>query len=343
MFHQILQRPKKAYQKYLRDHFLPCTVFCRDPLVMVSYDTDFTRNAPAFLAVFARSRAKTIHVFLQLGWEHETPKNAEPFAQQIKDILAQCGRLKVTVLANSENEERVLSALGLHAVFCNQNAFVDENRYPVLKRPKKFDALYIARLSPFKRHPLAAKIKSLHLIGFKVWWIPDEEKYSEDIVSNQLKHAVWTRFVDAKNIPAEIAAARCGLCLSAVEGAMFVSIEYLLCGIPVVNTANIGGRDVLFPDFAVKTVPDTPEAVAAAVQEFAEHAPEPEKIRAAALEKMKVHRETFRRLLNEAMAPKTFPDSSPLPHKLFLRCTKTPLQLLRYGLRNPGPGIPPGS
>jgi len=116
---------------------------------------------------------------------------------------------------------------------------------------------------------------------------------------------------------------------------MFVSIEYLLCGIPVVNTPNIGGRDVLFPDFAVKTVPDTPEAVAAAVQEFVEHPPEPEKIRAAVLEKMKVHRETFRRLLNEAMAPKTFPDSCPLPHKLFLRCTKSPLQLLRYGLRIP--------
>ena len=334
MFHQILQRPKKAYQKYLRDHFLPCTVFCRDPLVMVSYDTDFTRNAPAFLAVFARSRAKTIHVFLQLGWEHETPKNAEPFAQQIKDILAQCGRLKVTVLANSENEERVLSALGLHAVFCNQNAFVDENRYPVLKRPKKFDALYIARLSPFKRHALAKKVSSLHLVGIPSS-LEKEKAYVDDILFNQLKHAVWTRFVKAKDIPKEIAAARCGLCLSAVEGAMFVSIEYLLCGIPVVNTANIGGRDVLFPDFAVKTVPDTPEAVAAAVQEFAEHAPEPEKIRAAALEKMKVHRETFRRLLNDAMAPHAFPDSRPIPHKLILRCTKTPLQFLRYGIRKP--------
>ncbi len=335
MFRQILQRLKKFYQKHIPEHFLPCTVFCRDPLVLASYDTDFTKNAPAFLAVFSKSRAKTIHVFLQLGWEHETPKNAEPFAQQIKDILAQCPRLKITVLANSENEERVLSNLGLHAVFCNQNAFVDESRYPVLKRPKKFDAIYIARLSPFKRHPLAAIIKSLRLIGEKCTWFSGDRIYSDEMLSNQLKHAVWTSHVNAKKIPAEIAAAHCGLCLSAVEGAMFVSIEYLLCGVPVVNTANIGGRDALFPDFAVKTVPDTPEAVAAAVREFVERAPEPEKIRAAALEKMKVHRETFRRLLNEAMAPETFPGSRPLPHKLILRCTKSPLQLLRYGLRMP--------
>jgi len=335
MFRQILQRLKRFYQKCCRKLFLPCTVFCRDPLVLASYDTDFTKNAPVFLAAFSKSRAKKIHVFLQLGWEHETPKNAESFAQQIKDIQAQCDRLKITVLANSENEERILSCLGLNVVFCNQNAFVDESRYPVLKRQKKFDAIYIARLSPFKRHPLAANIKSLRLIGFKSWWIPNEEKYSDEILSHQLKHAVWTRFVDAKNIPAEIAAAHCGLCLSAVEGAMFVSIEYLLCGVPVVNTRNIGGRDVLFPDFAVKTVPDTPEAVAEAVREFAEHAPEPEKIRAATLEKMKVHRETFRRLLNDAMAPHTFPDSRPIPHKLLLRCTKSPFQFLRYGLRKP--------
>ena len=329
----MMQLLREWYKKHVASCYLPCTVFNRDPLVLVSYDRDFIRNAAAFLEAFSESHAKTIHVFLQLGWEHETPKNSETFVQQIKDIQAQCDRLKITILANSENEVRVLSGLGLHTVFCNQNAFVDESRYPILKLPKKYDAIYIARLSPFKRHLLAAKIQSLRLVGSKCWWVPGEEKYSDEIITNHLKHAVWSPHVNAGNIPAEVAAAHCGLCLSQVEGAMFVSIEYLLCGIPVVNTANLGGRDVLFSDFSVKTVPDTPEAVAEAVQGFVEHAPDPEKIRAAALEKMKPHRETFRRLLNEAMAPETFPDSRPLPHKLLLRCTKTPLQYLRYGLR----------
>ena len=113
---------------------------------------------------------------------------------------------------------------------------------------------------------------------------------------------------------------------------MFASIEYLLCGVPVVNTKNLGGRDELFPDFAAKTVPDTPEAVADAVRDFAEHPPAPEKIRAATMEKMKPHRETLRNLLNEAMNPKKFPASRSFPHKLLLRCTMTPFDLLRYGL-----------
>lgn len=331
MLHNILSVLKKQYSQFTKKHILPCTVFCRDPLVLASYDSDFTSNAPAFLEVFAKSRAKSIHVFLQLGWECETPKNALPFAEKIKAALEQCDRLKITVLANSPNEEHVLSGLGLNCIQCHQNAFVDERRYPIISREKKYDAIYIARVTPFKRHALARLVSSLRLIGDPAY-LKSEKEYSDDILFNQLKHARWTAHVNGKNIPGEIAQARCGLCLSQVEGAMFVSIEYLLCGIPIVNTRNIGGRDELFPDFAVKTVADTPEAIADAVKSFAEHAPDPQKIRAATLEKMKPQRETFRNLLNAAMSPKKFPESRPIPHKLLLRCTKSPLDLLRYGL-----------
>ena len=328
---------KKRYQRFTSKRYLPCTVFCRDPLVLVSYDTDFLRSASAFLDVFAESRAKSIRVFLQLGWEHETPKNAEPFAAAVKDILAECDRLRVTVLANSENEVTVLSGLGLDVVLCNQNAFVDETRYPALSLPKRFDAVYIARLTPFKRHALAAKVESLLLIG-QFAWLQQEKPYARELLDVHLKHAVWKNHVDASDIPSEIATARCGLCLSEAEGAMFVSIEYLLCGIPVVNTPNIGGRDLMFPDFAVKTVPADPDAVAEAVREFAAQAPQAEEIRAATLEKMNAHRQVFRRLLNDAMAPNKFPAEAVLPHKLLLRCTKTPGQFLRYGLRAPRGG-----
>ncbi|MBO4631023.1 MAG: hypothetical protein J5858_03785 [Lentisphaeria bacterium] len=332
MIHKILSRLKKKYKRYVKRYYLPCTVFCRNPLVLVCFESDFIRNAKPFLDVFAKCRAKSIRVFLQLGWEHETPEHSVAFAESLKSIQAQCDRLKITLLANSENEVRILSGLGLHTVFCNQNAFVDETRYPILHVPKQFDALYIARLTPFKRHALAEKVQSLRLIG-DFAWLDSEKPYAADIIHNRLKHAKWTEHVNSTSIPAEIAAARCGLCLSAVEGAMFVSIEYLLCGIPIVNTKNIGGRDALFPDFAVKTVPDTPEAVAAAVQEFAEHAPAPEDIRAAALEKMKRHRQTFRDLLNEAMSPNKLPDDFSFPHKLLLRRINTLRNLHRYGLR----------
>jgi glycosyltransferase involved in cell wall biosynthesis len=335
MAHNILSKLKDWYKRRVWRRYLPCTVFCRDPLVLVCYDTDFIRNAEPFLKVFGKSRAKSFHVFLQLGWERETPENSVEFAETIKSVEAKCDRLKITVLANSENEVSVLSGLGLRAVFCNQNAFVDEANYPILHAPKRYDAIYIARITPFKRHALAEQIPSLRLVG-EFAWLDSEKPYASDILRNRLKHADWTGHVNAASIPAEIAAARCGLCLSAAEGAMFVSIEYLLCGVPVVNTPNIGGRDALFPDFAVKTVQDTPEAVADAVREFAEHAPAPEEIRAATLEKMELHRRTFRRLLNEAMSPEKLPDDYSFPHKLLLRRINTPFILRRYGLRRQG-------
>ena len=326
---------KKRYNWFKYQHFLSCTVFCRDPLVLVSYETEFLRNAAAYLAYFDNCSAKSIRVFLQLGWEHETEKNSVQFSADLKNFLSKCDeRVSLTLLANSENEVRVLSALGLRAVYCNQNAFVDETRYPLLHREKKYDAIYIARLTPFKRHLLAAQIPSLRLVG-EFAYRDSEKDYANDLLTKHLKHAEWIGHVDAADIPGEIAKAHCGLCLSAVEGAMFVSIEYLLCGIPIVNTPNIGGRDAMFPDFAVKTVPDTPEAVAEAVAEFVRKAPPPEEIRAAALEKMNAHRRVFRDLLNEAMAPKVFPASRKFPHKLLLRCSIMPWQSLKYQLIRP--------
>ena len=330
----FLSALKGRYNRFRNRNFLPCTVFSRDPLVLASFDLDFLRNAPAFLAYFDNSRAKSIRVFLQFGWEHETEKNSVPFAAQVKDMMSKCDRLSITVLANSENEVRVLSSLGLHAVFCNHNAFVDESRYPILPAKKTYDAIYIARITPFKRHFLAEKIPSIRLVGAFASR-EDEKPYAHDIISNRLKHADWTSHLRGSQIPGEIAKAHCGLCLSAAEGAMFSSIEYLLCGVPIVNTPNLGGRDAMFPDFAVKTVPDTPEAVAEAVREFVQKAPPSEEIRAATLEKMNAHREVFRRLLNEAMAPKRYPASRKLPHKLLLRCTLLPWQMLKYQLIRP--------
>ncbi|WP_164127899.1 glycosyltransferase, partial [Stenotrophomonas maltophilia] len=48
-----------------------------------------------------------------------------------------------------------------------------------------------------------------------------------------------------------------GLCLSAVEGAMCASMEYLMAGLPVVSTPSVGGRDVYFdPDYCIIAEPE---------------------------------------------------------------------------------------
>ena len=91
--------------------------------------------------------------------------------------------------------------------------------------------------------------------------------------------------------------ARVGLCLSAEEGAMYASAEYLLCGLPVVSTRSTGGRDTYFDDTYVKIVEDTPEAVAEGVEEMIERNIDPHYIRERTITKMKEHRDTFINLI----------------------------------------------
>jgi glycosyltransferase involved in cell wall biosynthesis len=272
--------------------YLPCYVINHEPLIIITYWHDFVITQDDFLN--SLSDHKDVYILIQIGWHRETPERA----QELVDILAELEQkrtgLHFTFLCNSPIEEKVIKAKGLNAVFCHQNAFVDENLYPVIPDAKKlYDAIYIARVTPFKRQELAQKIKSLRFIG---WTSPLETDYFDKIMT-ATPQAKWTCNVASNKIYSEINAARVGLCLSAEEGAMFVSAEYMLCGIPAVTTRNMGGREVIFPKEAFCYVEDTPETVAAGVEKFIEHSPAPLEIRQAYLKNMHKHRQIFIKLV----------------------------------------------
>lgn len=320
---------RQLIREKLLGGYLPCHVLSRRPLIFFAYDNDFTSNWEQFKGHIPVDRPSFL--FLQLGWQHETDATALPFAEKLKAIVAERPRLAVTILANSPVELEKLGALGLRVIFCHQNAFLDERKYPLVKIEKKFDAIYVARVTPFKRHYLASQVESLYLVGsFHL-----RQKAFVDETLTMLKHAYYREVVPGRLMYRAMESARCGLCLSREEGAMFVSAEYLLCGLPLVNTENIGGRDYLFPEFAVKNVPDDPAAVAEAVAYWRGNAPDPGRIREATLEKMEQSREILRGLLREAYeaAGASCPAHLALPHKLGLRCTRMPWTNYFHGLR----------
>ena len=237
-------------------------------------------------------------------------------------------------MTNSPRETDIFRALGVRAFLCHQNAFINENKYRIISGTTPvYDAIYIARITPFKRHFLTEKIKSLLLVGD---WHDYETNYAQDTL-NKLSQAKYLRKISSSAVPKYVAQAKCGLCLSREEGAMFVSAEYLLCGRGVVNTPNIGGRDYLFPDFAVITVNEpTPEKIAAAVSQLAAHPPEPEKIRRATIEKMTFFRNILQQRLKAIYQSEQLPITDadvPLPHKLGLRCTLMPWTRWKHGLK----------
>ncbi|MBR1836925.1 MAG: glycosyltransferase, partial [Kiritimatiellae bacterium] len=236
------------------------SVLCRRPLVVAAFDRDFVRNAGA-LAALVRPRPKAA-VLVQLGWERETAARADALAGAVAGFRELVPGARVVVLCNSPRECDALGARDVETVFANHNAFIDERRFLPVKAVKRYDAVYTARLTPFKRHSLLPPALAPRLLCIGCGFPPDERDYAESIRA-RFPDATWIERFPGACISSLLARARCGLALSAAEGACFASSEYLLCGLPVVDTPALGGRDALYPPEFVASVEAAPEAVAA--------------------------------------------------------------------------------
>ena len=302
--------------------YLPCFILNHSPKIIVSFEMDFLRNLEAFKKAVPRGEKFTM--LLQLGWSAELPEVAAELKSRLAEAVEAFPEARFIILANNEAEVAVIKNFA-EVYLAQHNAFLDPARYPLAKLGKKqYDALYIARITPFKRHNLTQKIKNLHLIGN---FSPKEQAYCEATIK-ELAHVRWTKKVPSFLIGREIGKAACGLALSAIEGAMFSCGEYTLCGIPVVNTRNLGGRDTLLPEFAVKVADDTPESVAEAVDYWVNNPIDPIEIRLGFLQKALPQKEFVEDLLNSIAGKRVF-----LPHKLNIRCRLLPHTKLLHGIR----------
>jgi glycosyltransferase involved in cell wall biosynthesis len=316
---------------------LPCFVLSRNPSILVAFWDDLYGCIEGIRARLPEGR-KT-YVLCQLGWQCETSSRVQEVMAQVSRFREQIDRvIELIFMCNSVREEEQLRSGGLVTLFCNQNAFLDEARYPVDTTAKKdYDALYVARITPFKRHDLAASISRLCLIGL---YTPSEKDYAERMLS-LLSHAKWVRSVPAWEIPEYCARSHCGLCLSQEEGAMFVSAEYLLCGIPIVSTPSIGGRDVFFGEPYTTIVEAHPEAVSGGVQELIQRKVDPQEIRREALSRIAEHRRRFLLLLQDIYLREGVRFDIDrawdllFVHKLGVRTTVSPLVAATRLLRKP--------
>jgi len=285
----LLNLARKALR---RSSWSRCYLLSRCPPVIVSFWRNFYDNADDIFPTVAG--APEPHILSSLFWHHETVERADSLALEARDLQTRFSNINLLFLCNSNRESNLLSERGLQAIFCHQNAFLDERIYPINPAiPKKFDAIYVARIDRIKRHYLAQKIESLQLIGDTA---PEEEDYYKETM-RQLAHASWERYVPAVFMYKELNAARVGLCLSAEEGAMYASAEYLLCGLPVVSTKSLGGRDEFFDPEYVVIVEDNPESVANGVRELISRNIDPMHIRERTLAKMQPHRDKLLEVL----------------------------------------------
>ena len=308
--------------KMIFPEYLPAYILNHSPKVIAAFEMDFLRNLPAFQKAIPQGEKFTM--FLQLGWSAELPEVIGELQSRLNDAKNAFPEGRFVILANAPGEVENIKNF-CEVYLASHNAFLDPARYPLAKTgKKKFDALYIARITPFKRHELAEKVKNLHLIGS---YSEKEKDYFNETIA-RFSHAVWSQKVPSFFIGRKICEASCGLALSAVEGAMFSCGEYSLCGIPVVNTRNLGGRDTLLPDFAVRYADDTADSVAENVEYYVNNPIDPQEIRNGFLKLALPQKEAVQDLVNTIAGKKV-----NLPHKLNIRCRLLPHTKLLHGIR----------
>ncbi|MBB6468324.1 hypothetical protein HNQ96_004208 [Aminobacter lissarensis] len=210
-------------------------------------------------------------------------------------------------MCNELEEVALFRENGLNALFCSHNALADEAIFkPEPDVEPVYDAFYNAMMTPWKRRHLARLVpRAAHV--FYESRLTGRQKTAE--LLDELKRLMPAHHFlnphDAHRIEklgwqainTVMAASATGLCLSAEEGAMYASIEYLLAGLPVVSTPSVGGRHVFGTPETWLTVEPTEEAVRDGVAEMQARNVPRAHVRAITLAKVYEHRKRLRACL----------------------------------------------
>ena len=239
-----------------------------------------------------------IHIICGLWWSIEIPKLLFKIIFVILRNRVLYPKIKVSILCNTEKELKLLRLFKIDSVYCNHNCFIDENIFTIIPgTKKKYDAVYNAVLNNFKRHSLVAATKgSVAFVTYRY-----ENTSYKNHLDTILKNITWLNypsgkepvFLDNEALVEIYNESYTGLALSAAEGAMYSSCEYLLCGIPVVSTRSKGGRDVFFDEYNSIIADAVPQQIALAVETLKSANRDPMAIRMKAISRMKSHRRRF--------------------------------------------------
>ncbi len=219
---------------------------------------------------------------------------------------------RVIFVGNTPLEAELLAGAGADAFFSSQNIFVRESVFrPLPDEEIMFDAVYNARPVPEKRHQLAADIASVAYVcgGTSVSERPHARTIVAQLAAKEPRHTIINELedglpahLDREFIVETLARSAVGLCLSAVEGAMYSSVEYMLAGLPIVSTPSLGGREVFFdPDYCL-VVDSDPRTIREAVEALRDRRIPREYIRERTLAKLAPERHRFLAFVEDTKA-----------------------------------------
>ena len=306
---RIRPKPSAARQSVTAPRLLTYQWLSRQPLLL-RYGSPIGDDEATVEALYQSLPHERVHHLVTYCW-HYTGQQIAQHDSYVRSVRPE------HVLPHLVNEVQVLHdlrELGIPATFVHQNAFLDERRVTIdTSVAKTFDAVYVARMNPFKRHGLASEVRRLLIVG-GVQSRTDSPRYLHQL-RQQLPHATLAYNRPRGRLPLEqvvalINSARVGLCLSQREGAMFAAGEYLLCGLPVVSTKSLGGRAEWLDGPHCRVTDDDPQAIREAVDELVSIKSDPTEIRQSAVARACLHRARFidlvQRIFDEERAERDF-------------------------------------
>lgn len=161
----------------------------------------------------------------------------------------------VIILANTEYKKNFFEKKcpNVDVVFCNNNALINEDNFKILYDvTKKYDLVINSRFSAYKNVGIANLCENTIHIGYfntgENYKFPRFGKYAnfkKPTDYGSLKRKNYSIF-NKEKITQYLNESYVGGIFSTIEGQCRGSSEYLLCGIPVVSTKSLGGRDIWY-------------------------------------------------------------------------------------------------
>jgi len=158
--------------------------------------------------------------------------------QAYRRIVAS-GYRNLRIMCNTRTEQQILIEdfrfPPESTLFCPRHFFHGSKSFAAALARRagtiRYDAVLNARSKPYKNRWAAAGVANLALIDFEAARPEIPCRYHNE------------RHLTLEEVASVLQSSRVGLCLSFIEGASLASLEYLLCGLPVVSTHSLGGRD----------------------------------------------------------------------------------------------------
>lgn len=266
-----------------------CLQILDDPLVFCTTSGWLEQSA---LALCVRKAAgRPFHLLVSVSWDAAAALGE--LAALHMQVSLRHPEATLVFMCQTAADVALLASVGLKGLHVHRNAFVDETVFkPDPAAEKRFAAVHNANPAPFKRHELAWGIWRIALISYDLVGDGDFAglRGYHDVAWSNIEASGRARWIDRVEVARVVNQAHCGLILSQLEGGNAATMEYLLCGVPVVSTLSRGGRHAMYDPGSVTIVAPDPAAVAAAVAAAGTIAVDTQMIRARALARAMPHR-----------------------------------------------------